>query len=551
EPRSLDVPYRSTDLMVRLPKGCYFQSNSRKVSHSSAASDALESVGISFGGTIRPPHECGNRGALIPMEIPERAVAPGPALSGTPSGSQMKRTVIASLLWQGSASLVSQVISWGATLVVIRLLSPDDYGLTAMAGLSISFLMLIGDLGVGPVVVQASTLNRTQLRALSGVALLAYLLGAVVAIASAPLAAAFFAEPKIIPIVHALSACFVLAGLYAVPQALVLRTLEFDRKAKIEVLATLVSSIVALALAFSGWGLWSLVAATVATHAVKAVAFQIVHPCLALPFPSFAVVRDMAHFGGLVTIDRILWFGYTNLDIAIAGRSLGGALVGLYSVALSLASIPCDKVMSIVTQVSFSAFSRTQDDRESLRRGMLQTLEVVSLLAFPTFFGMAVVAPEALAVFVGPKWADAVVPFQILCLALPFRCLGLLFAPALFGTGRPRAAVENNAITLASMAAALIIGVQWGVVGLCCGWLVGYLPAFCVAAYRTLTNLEVVVGEAVRVIGLPLAAALAMSAAVVGARILLTATVPPIAALAGLSLFGAGVYGGLVTACRP
>src|SRR5262245_30611026 len=122
---------------------------------------------------------------------------------GTPASQasrrRMRRTVVVSLLWQGSASLVSQLISWLATLVVIRLLSPGDYGLMAMAGLPISLLMLIGDLGIGPAVVQAPTLRRPQLLALSCVALSAYVCGAIVAFASASLVAAFFAEPMLIP----------------------------------------------------------------------------------------------------------------------------------------------------------------------------------------------------------------------------------------------------------------------------------------------------------------------------------------------------------------
>src|SRR5262249_16861596 len=222
---------------------------------------------------------------------------------GEPSRSAMRRKVVASLLWQGSASLVGQAISWLVTLIVIRLLSPSDYGLVAMASLSISFLMLVGDLGVGAVVVQTPALQRPQLQALFAVALWAYLLGAIVAFASAPVAAAFFAEPRLISIVRALSPSFVFPRLYPAPQALVVRTLEFDRNAKIEVLATLASSVVALTLALGGWGAWSLVGATLAIHAFRAAAFQIVRPCLFRPFPSFAVLRDMVHFGGLVTVD--------------------------------------------------------------------------------------------------------------------------------------------------------------------------------------------------------------------------------------------------------
>ena len=131
-------------------------------------------------------------------------------------------------------------------------------------------------------------------------------------------------------------------------------------------------------------------------------------------------------FGSWVTLDRIIWFGYTNVDVAIAGRALGDALVGVYTVALSLASMPIDKVMSIVNEISFSAFSRMQGDRDRIRYGMLRSLESVSLLAFPTFFGMAMVAPELIETVLGPKWTGAILPLQILCIAFPFRALGVL-----------------------------------------------------------------------------------------------------------------------------
>src|SRR5882724_11933814 len=316
---------------------------------------------------------------------PDSALAVGssvgtgaPTCDPNPPRHPMTCKVVASLLWQGSASLVGQIISWFSTLLVMRLLSPDDYGLMAMAGISTGFIMLIGDLGVSAVIVQALALNPPQLRALFTVALLSYLLGAVVAFASAPLVAAFFGEPRLVSIVHALSLSFVFASLYAVPQALVLRTLEFDRKAKIDVLTTLVSSISALTLALSGLGAWSLVGAILAGQAFRAVAFQVVRPCLFLPFLPFAALRGMVRFGGLVTLDRILWFGYTNLDMTIAGRALGRPLVGVYSVALSLASIPLNQVMSIATQVSFSAFSRSQTDPGAVRHGVLRAIESVS-----------------------------------------------------------------------------------------------------------------------------------------------------------------------------
>ena len=102
----------------------------------------------------------------------------------------MTRKVVASLAWQGAATFVTHLASWLSTLLVIRLLSPSDYGVLAMGTLVIGFLMLIGDLGVGAIVVQAPSLRRPQLQALFGVAFQTYLIVSVIAFASAPLTAA-------------------------------------------------------------------------------------------------------------------------------------------------------------------------------------------------------------------------------------------------------------------------------------------------------------------------------------------------------------------------
>jgi teichuronic acid exporter len=463
----------------------------------------------------------------------------------------MTRRIVASLLWLGSASLLGQVVSWLSTMLVIRLLSPDDYGLMAMAMLSIGCPLLIGDLGVGAVVIQSATLPESRLRALFGASLLTYLAAALVTFHAAPLVAWFFGDERLVPLVRALSLCFVFVGFYALPQSLLARDMQFDRRATVDVLTAVVSSSVSLTLALTGWGVWSLVAPVLVMHGFRAVGFQILRPCLFLPIPSLRELRGSVHFGGWVTVDRVLWFGYSNVDVMIGGRALGGALLGAYSVALSLVSIPLDKVMSIVTEVSFSAFSRAQHDRELFQRGVMRALELVSLVAFPTFLGMAAVAPEAVGVFLGGRWTEAVLPMQILCLIFPFRAAGLLFAPALLGTGRARLVVENNAIILGCVAIALALGVQWGVVGLCVGWLLGYLPAFCIVAYRTLGALELPARQAVRPIALSLTAALVMIGAVWLARELLGASWPPPAVLASLIVVGMASYGAVVLAVRP
>ena len=463
----------------------------------------------------------------------------------------MTSRVLASLVWLGSASLLAQLVSWLSTFLVIRLLSPDDYGLMALATLPMGILMVLGDLGVGVVVIQAPTLERPRLRALFGACLWTSLLSALLVFVSAPLVASFFGDPRLLPIVRVLCLCFVFFGLYALPQALIARALQFERKAKVDVLATVVSAIVAVGMAVTGWGVWALVASLLVMHAFRAVALQIVHPCFFWPVLAPAELRGSARFAGWVTLDRVLWFAYTNVDVAIAGRVLGSAAVGVYSTALSLAAIPLDKVMTIVNEISLSAFSRIQDDRDRVRHGMLRALESVSLLGFPVFLGMAAVAPEMIDLLLGAKWAAAVVPLQIVCLVFPLRALGLLFAPALFGSGRPRVVVENNAVTLVCIAVALAIGVRWGVVGLCVGWVVGYVPAFCFVAWRTLGLLHIPIRQVVGTVAFSASASLVMAAVVTVAGTFLDDQWPRVGVLTSLVVIGTGVYAVLLATFRP
>jgi PST family polysaccharide transporter len=192
-----------------------------------------------------------------------------------------------------------------------------------------------------------------------------------------------------------------------------------------------------------------------------------------------------------------------------------------------------------------------QDDRERVRGNVLRSLESVSLLAFPTFFGMAIVAPEAIDLFLGTQWTPAVLPLQILCMAFPFRALGVFFTPALFGTGQPRLVVENNALTLVSVTAAILVGVNWGVAGVCAGWVVGYVPVFFVMARRTMLALDIPGWQVARAIGFSLTSALTMVAAIIVTHPIIDDVIPPVAELAGMILIGISAYGALVLTFRP
>jgi O-antigen/teichoic acid export membrane protein len=219
-------------------------------------------------------------------------------------------------------------------------------------------------------------------------------------------------------------------------------------------------------------------------------------------------------------VDRFLWFAYSNLDVAIAGKLLGAEILGFYTVALQLAAIPLDKVLPVLTQVAFPAVARIQKEPERVRQNMLKAFRYANLLFLPVFWGMALVATDALPLILGEHWATAVVPFQMICVILPLKAIAALVPPALFGIGRPLVNVGNMAISLALLAVGFGVGARWGLVGLAGAWMAVYPVVFVGVVTRALGTLGLWWADLLRGWRGPWVAALAMATAVLGVQIL-------------------------------
>jgi len=407
-------------------------------------------------------------------------------------GTSFRSSVIRGVLWVSTGTLISQVLSWVSTIIVIRLLAPSDYGLMAMTAVFISLLAMISELGVGASLIQAKELTEREIRQIFAWVLITGLIGFVACYASAPWVARFYNEPDLVVMIRVLGVSMTLMLAYAVPQGLFIREMNFKAKTQIEISAQLGATLLTLILALKGMGVWSLIAGQIALHMMKAIAFNVLGSRWTAPLFDLRGSGRLLQYGLTVTGDRLLNFVYTESDKIIVGKFLGSALLGSYAVALNLASIPMEKVLPIITQISFASYARIQDDMERIRENLLLTTRCVAFVGFPIFFGMSAVAPLGVPLILGPQWELLVAPFQLLCLILPLKALGPILSPAIFAIGRPAVNLVNMVFTSTVMASAFLVGVQAGVIGVCVAWLVAYPVVFGVTTIRSL-----------RVLGLP------------------------------------------------
>jgi len=463
------------------------------------------------------------------------------------ANQNLDRALLTGVAWTGGIKWLAQLVSWAATLVVARLITPTDYGLFAMAMVYAGFIQLVNELGLSLAIVQYRDLTRSQIAQLGGLALIAgvILFGASVALAG-PIAM-FFEQPVVQWIVVALSLTFIMRAVQVVPRALLARDLQFWRLAWIDAGEALVWSSTTLVGAWLGLGYWALVLGAVVSGAVAMIVLCVQRPHhLSWPRDLRSIAHAM-HLGWYVVISQLCWYVYSHADLTIVGRVLGTAPLGAYTKGSDIASIPADRISTLVGQVTPAVFSAAQNDKTALRRYLLAVTEGLALLTFPMSVGLALVADLFVITVLGEQWRAAIVPLRLLGLYGGFRSIFNPLPQMLIATGHARMNMRFNLVAAAAIPSMLYLGSRWGITGIAVAWIVG-CPLVIIPLFfrRTLRILDIRAADYLRTLWPAASAAAGIAAAVLLVRPLVPDDWSPWVRLGIRVLAGAMAYGAVL-----
>ena len=395
------------------------------------------------------------------------------ALSDRGRIRSLDRSLLASLAWTGAGRAVVQAFTWLTTLLVARILSPQDFGIAGMAALFLWAVQSIGEFGLGAALLKHRDLTEEEIAQLNGLSLLLGAASAALVAASAGPLAVFFAAPELHAVLPVTSVTFLLHGLRTVPSSLLQRDLRFRRLAVSDGVQGLVQIAGVVSLALLGFGYWSLVLGSLLGFAAGTGALlQARHHRMA--FPRADATRQATTFGREVLLSRFGWYAMFNADFVVVGRMLGKTALGFYNVAWSIASMPVEKIALLVTRVAMPFFSAVQESREALRRYLLVMTEGLALVTFPAAIGIALIGPDLVPWALGAKWAAAAGPLQVLALGVPVRGVGVLLPQIVPVLGRTRFGMYHAAGSAVVMALAFVIAARWGISGVAVAWVAVY-----------------------------------------------------------------------------
>ncbi|MBB5712264.1 oligosaccharide flippase family protein [Sphingomonas xinjiangensis] len=469
----------------------------------------------------------------------------------TPHNAESLTTQVRSaVIWRSGTQILGQLLTWASTFVVIRLLDPVDYGLFAMTQVVLVLLNMLNGYGLASALIQRKDAGVQAQRQLFGMLILLNVGLAAVQFAAAPLAASYYRQPMVADLLRVQALIYLTTPFVALPYAQLARAMDFRRQAQANFASGIAGAVTALAGAYAGWGVWTLVAAPLAMYAVRAIGMTWAAGTLMWPSFDFRGAGDMARYGGIMAAGQIFWFVQSQADVFIAGRWFDPHLLGIYTTSLFLAQIFVSKFVPPLNEVAFSAYARLREDPTAVANAFVKSARLIMVLALPFYAGLAVTAHPLVEVVLGPKWIEVAAVVQWLALAMPFMTLQTLYAPATDACGRPEIGAGNGAIGALVLSVAFLIGVHWGVTGLVAAWLLAYPVYLALSTWRTLP----VIGVRARVLGAalapPVVASLVMAGAVSAVDHALLPLIPLLRLLA-LTSVGAGVYCGWLVLFAP
>ena len=386
----------------------------------------------------------------------------------------LEKTIFKGVSWMAFFSSFGQALSWFVTILVARILVPADYGLMSMATVITGYALSLSELGLGNAVIQRQNVTEKQL---SSVFWFVTAISVALAISCVPLSyltAHVMREPRVIPIAQAVSLMFLLTGLQVIPSSLLRKRMDFKSVGLVDVISVFTASVSMLVIARSGGGVWTLLLGSVIRAGTRAlVLFGMVDWRPRMHF-DFRESRSFLSYGVNIALGRSLFYVQERSDRFFAGRAWKPDILGYYTVALELAQIPADKIVTLINNVSFPAFSQVQDDPVRFARLYLNIAKVTAVVNLPLFMGGFIFGDDLIRLVLNPNWYPMIFVFRMLCLAQILTNMNAINNFVHAAQGRPQWSLYYHLCCVICMPASFAVAAESGLNAMVVPWLSTY-----------------------------------------------------------------------------
>jgi O-antigen/teichoic acid export membrane protein len=380
-----------------------------------------------------------------------------------------QKSILSGSILMGTEICIS-VLRIASITVLARLILPEDFGLLAMVTAFTVFAERFKDFGLADSTVQAKMINHDQISALFwiNIAICAGI-SLILAFLAKPIAW-FYEEPRLVAVSIVIASTFFFSGLVIQHHALLRRQLRFGTISLIMLSSTVFSIIVAILLAYYGFGYWALVA-----REFSRAVFMVIGTWVAIPWlptrPEGKVgIGKFLSFGKNITGFNMVHFFSRSLDKIVIGKLNGPSWVGIYTNAYQLISLPVGQIQYAVNAIALPALSALQNEPKEFRDYFLKMVHIVSFISMPVVVFLAVFADVIVELILSSKWKDAVPIFRLLSIGAFVEPMAHSIGPAMVALGKTKEYFKLGIINAILLLCCLIFGSFYGVAGVAIGY---------------------------------------------------------------------------------
>lgn len=373
------------------------------------------------------------------------------------------------IVWSAVERVSLQGTQFLIGIILARLLSPSDFGMIGMLSIFLSVSQTFIDCGFSNALIRQKEVSVKDYGTAFIINFAISIFAFVILFFAAPFVASFYKMPDLQSVMRIVSVTLIINALFTVHKVKLTRNVDFKTQSKVSFCSAMISGILGIALAYNGFGVWSLVYQTICNSVLNLVLMITLLKWFPKPVFSKESFHTLFGFGSKLLVASIISSIYSNLYNIVIGKQFSASSLGYYSRADHLGNFPSHNVAGILSRVTYPILSQLQDDPEHLKRIYVKYLQIACFVVFPLMMGLAALAKPLIVLMLGEKWLPSVILLQILCFGLMLDPICNINLNLLYVKGRSDLVLKLEIIKKIIAVVILVVSLPFGLAGLCIG----------------------------------------------------------------------------------
>ncbi|RJE70858.1 MOP flippase family protein [Reichenbachiella sp. MSK19-1] len=398
--------------------------------------------------------------------------------------TSIKSVALSGIKWTFGSQILLQLVDLIVTAILSRLLAPDDFGLFAVVFTTLNLFNSLKNMGFGSALIHKKKPSPLAITSLFWLTAGIGLVFSLTLYISSGYIGTFFNKESLPYLLRLVSVVYLIQGVSSIPSTLIQKELQFRAIFKMNTISMVLSNGVAIFAAYQGYGVLALAFKMITSSLVGlGLSWYVSRYKLSFAF-NWSVLKPFFSFGWPIFLDGILGYGLRNLDNILIGKYFNASTLGYYNKSYQLMVLPMSNITKVLSRVMFPTLSKVNDDA-ILKRTYLKSISLVSAITFPAMFGLSVLAEEAIMIVYGDQWRPAIPYLQILCITGAFQPMASLAGNYYLIKGKTFLSLKVSVLSRLFMIGSIILGLQYGPLGIAISYTISSLIAFMPELYFT------------------------------------------------------------------